>query len=92
MGNARIRQLLVESAWTYRFPPRVGVKKQRKLDQVSPKIREIAWKAQSRLTARFRAFVARGKRSTVACTAIARELVGFMWAIAMEVQPASPTA
>jgi transposase len=92
MGNARIRQLLVESAWTYRFPPRVGVKKQRKLDQVSPKIREIAWKAQSRLTARFRAFVARGKRSTVACTAVARELVGFMWAIAMEVQPASPPA
>ncbi|HEY4380169.1 MAG TPA: IS110 family transposase [Acidobacteriaceae bacterium] len=91
MGNARIRQLLVESAWTYRFPPRVGVKKQRKLDRVSPKIREIAWKAQSRLSARFRAFVARGKKSTVACTAIARELVGFMWAVAMEVQPASPT-
>jgi transposase len=92
MGNARIRQLLVESAWTYRFPPRVGVKKQRKLDQVSPKIREIAWKAQSRLSARYRAFVARGKKSTVACTAIARELVGFMWAIAMEVQPLSPPA
>ena len=87
MGNPRIRQLLVESAWTYRFPPRVGAKKLQKLDRVSPKIREIAWKAQTRLTARFRAFSARGKKTTVACTAIARELAGFMWAVAMEVPP-----
>jgi transposase len=92
MGNVRIRQLLVESAWTYRFPPRVGAKKQRHLDQVSLKIREIAWKAQSRLSARYRAMAARGKKSTVVCTAIARELVGFMWAVAMEVQPAASPA
>jgi hypothetical protein len=51
---------------------------------VSPRIREIAWKAQSRLTARYRAFVARGKRTT----AIARELAAFMWAVAREVRPA----
>jgi hypothetical protein len=73
MGNPRIRQLLVESAWTYRFPPRIGAKKLQKLDRVSPKIREIAWKAQSRLSARFRAFSARGKKTTVTCTAVARE-------------------
>lgn len=91
MGNPRIRQLLVESAWTYRFPPRVGAKKLQKLDRVAPKIREIAWKAQSRLSARFRAFSARGKKMTVTCTAVARELAGFMWAVAMEVQP-SPKA
>jgi transposase len=88
MGNVRLRQLLVESAWTYRYPPRVGAKKLMKLQRVPPKIREIAWKAQSRLTARFRIFVARGKKATVACTAIARELAGFMWAVAREVQPA----
>ena len=92
MGNPRIRQLLVESAWTYRFPPRVGAKKLQKLDRVSPKIREIAWKAQSRLGARFRAFSARGKKMTVTCTAVARELAGFMWAVAMEVQPPPPAA
>lgn len=92
MGNPRIRQLLVESAWTYRFPPRVGAKKLQKLDRVSPKIREIAWKAQSRLSARFRAFSARGKKMTVTCTAVARELAGFMWAVAMEVQPPPPAA
>lgn len=90
MGNARMRQLLVESAWTYRFPPRIGARKLQKLDRVPPKIREIAWKAQSRLSARFRAFSARGKKMTVACTAVARELVGFIWAVAMEVQPPAP--
>ena len=39
-----------------------------------------------------RAFAARGKRLTVACTAIARELAGFMWAVAREVQPQSKAA
>lgn len=92
MGNPRIRQLLIESAWTYRFPPRVGAKKLRKLERVPPKIREIAWKAQSRLSARFRAFSARGKRLTVICTAVARELAGFMWAVAKEVQPPAPAS
>ncbi len=88
MGNARLRQLLVESAWTYRYPPRVGAKKLQKLERVPPKVREIAWKAQVRLSARYRAFAARGKKLTVACTAIARELAGFMWAVAREVTPA----
>jgi transposase len=87
MGNPRIRQLLVESAWTYRFPPRIGVAKQKKLERVSPTVREIAWKAQSRLSARYRAFSARGKKTTITCTAIARELAGFMWAVAKEVEP-----
>ena len=88
MGNARVRHLLVESAWTYRHPPRVGAAKLAKLERVSPRVREIAWKAQSRLTARYRALTARGKKTTVACTAIARELAAFMWAVAREVQPA----
>ncbi len=45
-------------------------------------VRDIAWKAQARLTKRYRALTARGKRTTVATTAIARELAAFMWAIA----------
>ena len=56
--------------------------------RVPPKVREIAWKAQSRLTARYRALMARGKKSTVVCTAIARELAGFMWSVAREAQTA----
>ena len=82
MGNARVRHLLVESAWTYRHPPRVGAAKLVKLERVAPKVRAIAWKAQSRLTARYRALTARGKKTTVTCTAIARELAAFMWAVA----------
>lgn len=80
-GNSRVRQLLVESAWTYRHPPRIGVKKLYLHQRVSPEVREIAWKAQSRLTARYRKLSAAGKRQTVVCTAIARELAGFMWSI-----------
>ena len=87
-GNGRVRHLLVESAWTYRHPPRIGAKKLAQLERVPPKVREIAWKAQSRLTARYRALAARGKRLTVVCTAIARELAGFMWSIARESRPA----
>ena len=87
-GNGRVRHLLVESAWTYRHPPRVGAKKLAQLERVPTKVREIAWKAQSRLTARYRALAARGKRLTIVCTAIARELAGFMWAVARESRPA----
>src|SRR5215213_1709787 len=87
-GNGRVRHLLVESAWTYRHPPRVGAKKLAQLERVPPKVREIAWKAQSRLSARYRALAARGKRLTVVCTAIARELAGFMWAVAREARTA----
>jgi transposase len=87
-GNGRVRHLLVESAWTYRHPPRIGAKKLAQMQHVPPKVREIAWKAQSRLTARYRALAARGKRLTIVCTAIARELAGFMWSVARESQPA----
>ncbi|MFI0849098.1 IS110 family transposase [Mesorhizobium sp. IMUNJ 23232] len=83
-GNGRVRHMLVESAWTYRHPPRVGAKKLYRLEQASPKVREIAWKAQTRLTTRYRMLSGRGKKTTVVCTAIARELVGFMWAVARE--------
>jgi transposase len=85
-GNGRVRHMLVESAWTYRHPPRIGTKKLYLLQQVTPRVRDIAWKAQTRLTGRYRALSGRGKKTTVVCTAIARELVGFMWSVAREAQ------
>ncbi len=85
-GNGRVRHMLVESAWTYRHPPRIGKMKLYKLEQTSPKVREIAWKAQTRLTGRYRALSAKGKKTTIVCTAIARELVGFMWSVARRSQ------
>jgi transposase len=87
-GNRRVRHMLVESAWTYRHPPKIGKQKLYLLQSVPPKVREIAWKAQTRLTARYRALAGRGKRTTVVCTAVAREMVGFMWSVAHEARPA----
>jgi transposase len=87
-GNGRVRHMLVESAWTYRHPPRIGKAKLYRLEAAPPRVREIAWKAQTRLTARYRALSGRGKKTTVVCTAIARELVGFMWSVAREAQTA----
>ena len=89
-GNGRVRHMLVESAWTYRHPPRVGAKKLYRIEQAPSKVREIAWKAQTRLTARYRALSGRGKKTTVVCTAIARELAGFMWAVSREASAAKP--
>lgn len=88
MGNARIRQLLIESAWTYRHPPRLSRAKRDLFEKAPEKVREIAVKAQNRLTRRYRLLSARGVKSTVICTAIARELTGFMWAAAREAMPA----
>jgi len=83
-GNRRARRILVESAWSYRYPPRVGRAKQTRVEAAPQAAREIAWKAQARLYARYRALVRRGKRPTVAVTALARELAGFIWAISRE--------
>ena len=87
-GDGRLRRVLVESAWTYRHPPRIGAKKHYVLQRLPAAVKDIAWKAQTRLCARYRALSARGKKLTVAVTAVARELAGFVWAIGREVKPA----
>ena len=84
-GNGRARHVLVEAAWAYRHPARVGYEKQALVAAAPVRAREIAWKAQVRLCARFRALSRKGKKSTVVATAIARELAAFIWAIAREV-------
>ena len=86
-GNGRARRVLVEEAWAYRHPARVGVEKQVLVSAAPRPAREIAWKAQVRLCKRFRTLSRRGKTSTVVATAIARELAAFIWAIAREVPP-----
>ena len=60
-GNARVRRVLAESAWTYRFPAKVGKKKYFETRHMPEAVRDIAWKAQARLTKRYRALTARGK-------------------------------
>jgi transposase len=91
-GNRRARHILVECSWSYRHPPRVGRKKQEKVSAAPRAVREIAWKAQCRLSARYRALTRRGKLKNVAITAVARELAGFIWAISREVTTARAAA
>jgi transposase len=90
-GNSRLRRALVERAWTYRHPPRTGTVKHYVLEKLPAAVKDIAWKAQTRLCARYRALAGRGKLLTVVVTAVARELAGFVWAIGREVKP-RPTA
>ena len=84
-GNGRARRALIEGAWAYRHPAKVSEHIQRRIDGLPKPIQDIGWKAQVRLCKRFRRLVARGKHANVAVTAIARELIAFMWAIAKEV-------
>lgn len=89
-GNNEARRMLVEASWCYRYPARVAMNKARIVDDLPKPVRDIVWKAQTRLCARFRRLSARGKKSTVVVVAIARELAGFIWAIGQEVKPAMP--
>jgi len=91
-GNTRARRLLIEAAWSYRFPPRVSKDMQTRVGAAPRTAREIAWKAQTRLCGRFRTLTRKGKRSTIVVTAIARELSAFIWAINREVVGSHATA
>jgi len=88
-GNGHVRRVLVEAAWTYRHPARKSAVLQRRAEKAAEAVQEIAWSAQKRLCARYRMFEAKGKPRVQICTAIARELVGYIWAIG-QVQPPPP--
>jgi transposase len=80
-GNAHVRRVLVEASWTYRHPARKTAHLQRRAERTSEAVQDIAWKAQKRLCARYRLMEGKGKLKVQACTAVARELTGFIWAI-----------
>ena len=84
-GNSHARRVLVESAWSYRFPARKTAHLQRRARLTSESVQAIAWKAQKRLCGRYRHLMERGKLKVQVCVAVARELAGFIWAIACEV-------
>ena len=86
-GNVLARRVLIEGAWTYRMPARVSRKLHDRNEKLPPAIRDIAWKGQLRLCSRYRRLAAAGKPKVVVTTAIAREMVGFIWAIARIAQP-----
>jgi transposase len=84
-GNTHARRALVEGAWAYRYPAKVSRHLQLRLEKHPKAIQDISWKAQVRLCKRYRKLIARGKHANQVVVAIARELVGFMWAIAKAV-------
>jgi len=88
-GNQRARRVLIEGAWTYRYPARVSPALHDRLEGLPKPVRDIAWKAQVRLCARYRRLIAAGKKAPVAIAAIAREMAAFLWAIGQQVEPLS---
>lgn len=86
-GNRRARRVLVEGAWTYRYPARVSETLRPRLEGLPKAVRDIAWKAQIRLCARYRRLTAAGKKTPVVIAAIAREMAAFLWAIAHQIEP-----
>ena len=87
-GNSHCRHVLVQAAWSYRHRPQTSVDLKRRQQGQAPAVITHAWKAQQRLHARFNHLSYR-KRPQIAVVAVARELVGFLWAVAREVEPVS---
>jgi transposase len=85
-GNAHLRRIVVEAAWSYRHRPSIGVTLRKRQQGQSEEIKEIAWKAQHRLHGRYRKLHARGKTQQHVVTAVGRELLGFIWAIGVKVE------
>ncbi len=87
-GNAHLRRIVVEAACSYRHRPAIGKALTVRQRRSSPPVIELAWKAQQRLLQRYVRLVGRGKCKQQAVTAVARELLGFIWAIGTEAERA----
>ncbi len=90
-GNTAARRVLIEGAWSYRSPARITRDRLRRMEGLSKEIRDIAWKAEVRLCARYHRLRATGKPANVVTTAIAREMLAYAWAIAQELPISRPT-
>jgi transposase len=87
-GNAHLRRIVVESAWSYRHRPSIGARLRKRQEGVPAQITEIAWKAQNRLYKRYMKLIAAGKDQRKVMTAVGRELLGFIWAIGVKAEAA----
>lgn len=81
-----MRRVSVEAAWSYRYQPAVSEVIRRRQEGLPLPVKDIAWRAQQRLFKRLRQLVGRGKARQVAVTAVARELLGFVWEIGRHVE------
>jgi transposase len=85
-GNAHLRRIVTEAAWSYRHRPNLGATLIARQSGQSETIKAIAWRAQHRLHGRYRALMVKGKIKQKVITAIGRELLGFIWAIGCELE------
>jgi transposase len=85
-GNAHVRRVLFEASWGCRHHPRLGKQLKQRQRGLSPATKEIAWKAQHRLYRRYVALSARGKPNPKVMGAVGRELLGFIWAVAVQIE------
>jgi len=85
-GNAHLRRIVGEAAWAYQYRPAMSPALKKRQEGLSAEVKEIAWKAQHRLCSRYRRLTAKGKLRQKVVTAIGRELLGFVWAIGMQVE------
>src|SRR3569833_2296403 len=86
-GNSHVRRVLVEAAWTYRHAARKTAVVQRRAERTPQVIQDLAWSAQKRLCQKYRTLETKGKLKVQVCTAVARELAGFIWAIGHALPP-----
>jgi len=91
-GNTHARRILVEAGWHARHAPRLGRALARRSQGQPAAVLAQAWRAQQRLHRRYRQLIGHGKRAPVAVVAIARELVGFLWAALTRMAPAAQAA
>jgi len=91
-GNAHLRRVIVEAAWSYKHRPGIGPALKKRQQGQSEEVKEISWKAQHRLNSRYRRLIANGKSPQKVATAIGRELLGFVWAIGAAIEKAKVTS
>jgi transposase len=91
-GNGHVRRCLVEAAWAYRHPARRTAHLRQRLKGQPPAVQDLAWRGQLRLCGRYRKMASRGLHRNKVVTAIARELIGFLWATAKLVTPDASAA
>jgi transposase len=84
-GHTHARRAVVEGAWASRDPAKVSRHLPLRLEQLPKPIQDISWQAHVRLCQRVRRLTARGTHANHVVVAIARELAGFLWAMAKEI-------
>jgi transposase len=85
-GNAHLRRIVTEAAWSYRHRPNLGATLKTRQGGQSEEVKAIAWRAQHRLHDRYRALLAKGKTKQKVITALGRELLGFIWALGCQIE------